>query len=1061
MVEELSKINDYPFEYFDAILQNRIEGINNSDIPNEVALALLALAGHPQTSRKKPIGVLIDSLDSSLDYETVQRIGPCLLLALWKLDINGWVSRDQQLRPRVMALFERHLAKILKDLKLDTSKQTHEKISDLVSAVADFDMSLRDAISELTSLERVRSHRQSMNKTINSSFGKFMLKPFLPDAYNQELNEVYKRIERYVETKSTLAILDIYDNVILALDQLAESINDTYYGNLVFSVLEKLRDLLKQDFETNKAAQPAKLIIERNTKKYPFEVVGHQVDLVFGLHNEGTGYAYDVSVEILSDEAIQPLSKIALRRIGPNFSQAIQIPAKVVKSAASVGIMLAVTWRNYGVEEDQAAEFLFEVESQRGEIDWLELERMDPYPLSPVTTRHDLVGRNTDINTLIALTHSPNQVGSAYVTGQKRVGKTSLAKALVSHLEDAGYITIYLEGDYIQSTPESTIQDLGRRLCRLIKRKEPALNELDIPHFEADLSPLRDFLDDAINMTDRRIVIILDEFDEIPPGLYSHNDLATAFFMALRNTSSRESIGFVLVGGEKMDHIFQSQGMHLNKWKKLPVDYFDYNSDYRDLIQLPVQGILEFNEEALRIIYDVTAGNPYFTKQLCGFIFSFAIDQRDCYITEFEVERAIQIALSRMGSNTFQHFWDDGIDKRSETEEEKRERRRRVLIALCDLMTDHEGVALDQLVEHKLVVSFGRALIENELKEFVQRKVLVSKSPSNFGFKVPLFQNWLQTYGTNHVLASFSGVDIALRERMDEEEIRVKPQEIIELLASWDSNYYRGKQITSDTIRSWLAQFGALREQRAMFTVLTGMKFYSDGFVRHKIREGHESRVVPNLVRTIKKGQQKRDDILVSYFVGVGKSGADLARMYATDCGILLENVVERGKLGKQLRKTNNLNAIVFVDDFIGTGTQLSRELKILDNEIGDVVLEKSIRVVCMIVAATSEGYSEVERTLGNLRNNIELFVGEIVNEEDMCFHPESNIFASKEEREYARLVAKNYGEQLSRTHPLGFKDQGLTVVFETSCPNNSLPILWHESSSDEGGVNWSPLFKR
>lgn len=1060
MNQDLSNINDDPLQYFNAILQDRIAGLDDSDIPNEVALALLAISGHPQMSREKPIDTLINSLDGSLDYETVQQIGACLMLALWKLD-NGWISDSSQLRPRVMTLFERHLTQILKDLKLDTNKQTHEKINDLVAAVADFDMRLQGAISELTSLDRVRSHIQSMNKTINNRFGKFMLKPFLPEAYNQELNEIYKRIERYIETKSTLAILDTYDNVISALDQLADSINGTYYGNLFLSVLEKLRDLLKQDFETNKAAQPANLIIERNTKKYPFEVVGHQVDLTFTFHNEGTGYAYDVSVEILSDESIQPLSKIILRRIGPNSSQSIQIPAKVVKPAISVGIMLTVTWRNYGVEEEQASEFLFDVESQKGEIDWLELERMEPYPLSPVTTRHDLVGRNTDINTLIALTHSPNQVGSAYVTGQKRVGKTSLAKALVSHLEDAGYITIYLEGDYIQSTPESTIQYLGRRLCRLIKRKEPALNELDIPHFEADLSPLRDFLDDAIDMTDRRIVIILDEFDEIPPGLYSHNDLATAFFMALRNTSSREPIGFVLVGGEKMDHIFQSQGMHLNKWKKLPVDYFDYNSDYRDLIQLPVQDILEFNEEALRIIYDVTAGNPYFTKQLCGFIFSFAIDQRDCYITEFEVERAIQIALSRMGSNTFQHFWDDGIDKRSETEEEKRERRRRVLIALCDLMTDHEGVAFDQLVEHKLVVNFGRALIESELKEFVQRKVLVSKSPGHYSFKVPLFQSWLQTYGTNHLLASFSGIDIALRERIDEEEIRVKPQEITALLASWDSNYYRGRQITSDTIRSWLAQFEALREQRAMFTVLTGMKFYSDGFVRHKIKEGHESKVVPNLVRTIKKGQQKRADILVSYLVGVGKSGADLARMYATDCSILIANVVEREKLEKQIQTINNLNAIVFVDDFIGTGTQLAQALEILDDEIGDVVLKKKLRVVCMIVAATSEGYSEVERTLENLRINIELFVGEIVNDEDMCFHPESKIFASNEDREYARLVAKNYGERLSRTYPLGFKDQGLAVTFETSCPNNSLPILWRETSSDDDGISWSPLFKR
>jgi len=64
-------------------------------------------------------------------------------------------------------------------------------------------------------------------------------------------------------------------------------------------------------------------------------------------------------------------------------------------------------------------------------------------------------------------------------------------------------------------------------------------------------------------------------------------------------------------------------------------------------------------------------------------------------------------------------------------------------------------------------------------------------------------------------------------------------------------------------------------------------------------------------------------------------------------------------------------------------------------------------------------------------------------------------IFPEHIERQKAESICKKIGATLEKRHPLGFSDCQSRVVFPTTCPNNSLPILWKETST------WKPLFKR
>jgi len=87
----------------------------------------------------------------------------------------------------------------------------------------------------------------------------------------------------------------------------------------------------------------------------------------------------------------------------------------------------------------------------------------------------------------------------------------------------------------------------------------------------------------------------------------------------------------------------------------------------------------------------------------------------------------------------------------------------------------------------------------------------------------------------------------------------------------------------------------------------------------------------------------------------------------------------------------------------------------------------------------------------------LEVHSCELLEEGSRLFGPESKAFPDPEQRARARELAKTQGALLEEKWPLGYRSLELGVVFERGCPNNTVPILWAESSNPK----WMPLFKR
>ncbi len=1057
-----SAITDDPLIAFDLVIQ-QVRCEEGSEIEqkrlNNLALrCILAVAGldirDDENVHNKALELL--SFQEHLNQRGI--VALCFLRLLIEPSML-WLF-DMPWRPKIADLMDAQFSSDLyRPFGIDEKSMSHEKISRLAEAVRDHERKFFQALQTLTSLERIITHRTNVMKVFNNKMGRILFHPFLPINIEADLGEVYHRVDNYVEQREGLAVVDAHKSAIDGIREFTTSLeaHDTLYSKWFSTyVARKLEELIERDFANNNAVRPAMVSVQQRDKKYPLHLVGQTITLGLVVSNQGPGYAYDTALTLESDDAIKLCEdRIEIGRLAPLESLPIEIPAEVQQTQIEMLLLCGVSWQDFDHAEQQS-DVSFQVKSQPFHVDWDQLARSDPYSLEPVTSELELVGRKDSLNKLIAITQA-SSIGSVIIKGQKRVGKTSMARVLQSHLNGLHYLVIYLDGgDYTDPSAEVTITRLGSLICKKIISSVPYTRQLVAPEFNAALAPLAEFVDDITIMAPKlRILIILDEFDELPVDLYEKGPLGDAFFLTLRSISSRPNVGFVLVGGEKMNYIEDFQGDKLNKWTVMSVDYFSRESDwadYKELVQRPVIGALEYTEAALVALHTTTSGNPYFTKLICQYVLRTAIKRRDNHITPQEIEYAVESALEEIDRNTFQHFWTDNVWGTEKYAASKSIRRRKILIALSDVLKKKRPAPIESIREHALTLDI--ASLSADLEEFVGRRILTCESDEAYDFEVPFFYRWLNRRGVHDIIATFSDLDANLRIKQQEEQLKVRSVELVELVREWPS--YRGQRIGEDKVRAWLDQFDEVQDQRAMFSLLQGIRFYSSDFVRQKMKE-IDGIVRRGLTRHIEPRKLKRSYILVSYLDTPFKSGAQVASIYADEALIYVDNVVEKGKLSAELAARTDIQALVFVDDFVGTGQSAVEYLQELDGELAAVIAERSLKIVFAVVVAFSEGWQRIQELVEDLKMPVQVHACEILDETAKCFSDKSSIFSDSAERERVMKVSMEYGRRLEKNCPLGYGNLGLAVVFERGCPNNSLPVLWSESMSPR----WIPLFKR
>jgi len=1002
--------------------------------------------------------------------------GAAATIVLRALSIDGLIqdNASNQLSRNVVMLTEKGLPGLSSFLGLEAKKQNFEKyelLHGVMPWVAKLLAPLKVKYTTLASIIEAK-------KTILSGFSHGRFVEFGEVYHLSEVKDalisVFASLEDVSKIASTLA--DDVESCERVIDE-AQKLSTLYPSFVTVTYLEPfLKGALQrlQEFIDSLRGRFSAIIVQDWTdidllKHYPLMESGRDLRIQVPFNSDGRGAATDVIVTVASEsQKILFLNdEIALGNVSPGkFSVALDV--HVFEPCPDVSAMLEITWGEIGTTRRQTAIFEVRILAQAAGIVWDDYRYADPYSTGPAEG-DAFVGRQEQVQTLVTrMLRRPME--PSYITGQKRVGKTSLASASADqarHLDPKAKLSwLYiLWGQIAHEDPRVSLRQLGEQIEEFIVGELPGKSALPKGNYDGSLAPLIKLSAAAKEIDpERRFVVIIDEFDEMPQELYLQGNLADTVFGNIRALTTTSNMCLLLVGGENMPFVMDRQGQKLNKFSRVNLTYFNRATEWDDYVRLvrePSKGFLRWHPDAIAEVYDLTNGNPYFSNIVCSKVFARALRERDVDITREEVRDAINTEISRFDDNLFAHLWQDGIFAPIEEREPIVLKRKRVLAALARCARGGMPTTIAKLFEKRSVSDLAEADMRSVLADFVSREVLF-ESDGNYHTVLPIFELWLSDIGLTRLAADALSQDLASEAQRAEDEARVLSEEIVALTNEWPT--YRGKHVGPEDVRAWLNQLPSNRDQRVLFRILKATRFFSEADILERIRTARL--VVLGFADVVvrRKTTQRRNDIVITYVDGEGKSGQKYASMYAEENLVATTAILPptsfQESYENHVKKYGAPKVIVVIDDMVGTGRSLAGNMKKFHDTNLAFLSDGKPKVLAFALLATAEGQQAVLKALSELEyTNMDFRAGEILGQEDYLFAGEKGIFETAEECDRARAIATDIGVNIYRSAPLGFGGQALNVVFPTTVPNNCLPLL--HTRGKGAAPHWRPLFER
>ena len=340
------------------------------------------------------------------------------------------------------------------------------------------------------------------------------------------------------------------------------------------------------------------------------------------------------------------------------------------------------------------------------------------------------------------------------------------------------------------------------------------------------------------------------------------------------------------------------------------------------------------------------------------------------------------------------------------------------------------------------------------LQDFLRRKVFVEEEAGSITPKIPLFRSWLMDKGVGELLEDARELEFLRSRLQDEERVRVADEELSQLCDRLSHFRYRGRPIETMAIRRWLDQFDSPRDQRLMFRLLSGIRTYDEDRIRTKMREALGI-VVRNARTVLEPRSRVRNDILVSPLDdSLAKSGSTYCRLFVSENRISAQSVHTLDSLERRFPTNSDIQRLVLIDDFSGTGLTLVNGLR-QHLELLRQVNASGVRIIVIALVGFSQAREQVETFIRESSLEADVYFCDELGTEHKAFSDSSSIFPDPVERDLARQIAEIKGVALEQRHPLGYRDTQGLIVFHQSCPNNTLPVFWSQSR------DWFPLFPR
>jgi basic membrane protein A len=291
---------------------------------------------------------------------------------------------------------------------------------------------------------------------------------------------------------------------------------------------------------------------------------------------------------------------------------------------------------------------------------------LNPYIAgSPVTDAKMFFGRE-DIFDWIRHSLSGQYADHILVIhGQRRVGKTSVLKQLPHRLPNR-YIPVFFD---LQGRTRTSLDRflwwLAREIVRVLKQDRDLVLPLpDKEAFARDPEHLEGhFLPELRRrLPDHNLLLTFDEFDTLEEEEVRET-LGRPLTETLRQLMGREGLNFIFsIGssGRKLENMQASYTEFFKAALYKKVSFLGQQQAY-DLISRPVEGVLAYQSEAVRAIYDITSGHPYFIQLVCHELFALCQRTGQGTVSADDVHGVLDEVVER-GTVNLKFVWDEASD---------------------------------------------------------------------------------------------------------------------------------------------------------------------------------------------------------------------------------------------------------------------------------------------------------------------------------------------------------------------------------------------------------------
>ena len=252
------------------------------------------------------------------------------------------------------------------------------------------------------------------------------------------------------------------------------------------------------------------------------------------------------------------------------------------------------------------------------------------------------------------------------IHGQRRVGKTSVLKQLGNRLPHR-YIPVFFD---LQGRTHTTLDRflwwLAREIVRVSQRSSGAPNfpcRKKRP-FSGSGVPGRAIPAGAPTCACgwTRSYLTFDEFDNLEENEVKE-ELARPLIDYLRRLMGSASLNFIFSIGSSGRKLENMQAAYTEFFKTAlykKISFLDKEQAH-DLVTLPVEGVLEYDQAAVDRIFEIAGGHPYFTQLTCHELFARCQRTEQRRVSQPDVEAVLDDVVER-GTVNLKFVWDEASD---------------------------------------------------------------------------------------------------------------------------------------------------------------------------------------------------------------------------------------------------------------------------------------------------------------------------------------------------------------------------------------------------------------